>query len=425
MTEMRQVFKELFEKNLEIKTLSESYEAFEKSASKQESPPIHQLEMLIGSKGKYFSDSIGTHPDFLDLKEGEQRYQYICSVFVDISGSTRLGLKFPLEKVKFYKNAILRSAIEIFRLFGAHIHRLQGDALFAYFGHKALKKSDAVIQALNAATFLQEFNRTALTEFFEENGLEPLKIRIGVDIGNDEQVLWSHYGIGNVTEVTTTSLHTDLAAKLQHKANGNGIMIGENVYTFLDLPKEFYEVKKFVSGGEEVNDYYIVQQPNYSMRLFKWKEYLETFLYMPKSGEQNNGRLKLVCEVEENGIWNEYACNSRALDKQLNLRFTVIIHPSIKHMVQNVKWSVENHGEEASAENALFYRMESMDGKNVCQQSTLYNGYHNMICEIYDRYGKVIGLERFGVFIHNDIRPFKNLLPTLTLKEGEPDYVTT
>lgn len=78
--------------------------------------------------------------------------------------------------MKFYKNAILRSAIEIFRLFNAHIHRLQGDALFAFFGHKNMKKSDAIINALNAASLLQEFNRTALTEFFEQHNLSPLKL---------------------------------------------------------------------------------------------------------------------------------------------------------------------------------------------------------------------------------------------------------
>jgi len=59
--------------------------------------------------------------------------------------------------------------------------------------------------------------------------------------------MWSLYGIKNCNEVTTTSIHTDLAAKLQAKAPGMGIMVGNNLLEYLDWPEEFYnseETKK-------------------------------------------------------------------------------------------------------------------------------------------------------------------------------------
>jgi class 3 adenylate cyclase len=211
-------------------------------------PPKNELRALFGKKGKPFSENIGTHPDFVE-EINLPKEQYVCSLFLDISGSTKLGLKFPLQTVRLYKNAILSSAIEIFQVFDGHIHRLQGDAVFAYFGHKNMSKSDAIINAINAATLMQSYNKYTLSDFFESNDLPPLKIRIGIDIGDDSQVLWSSFGIGGVQEITTTSIHTDLAAKLQNKAPKNSILIGENIYQYIDLPNEFLKVRTFTSNA--------------------------------------------------------------------------------------------------------------------------------------------------------------------------------
>src|SRR5690606_5393984 len=124
------------------------------------------LRSLFGKESSVFSSSIGTHPDFADSTT-LPHHQYICSLFLDISGSTKLGLKFPLSTVRLNKNAILSTAIELFQAFDGHIHRLQGDAVFAYFGHKAMKKSDALINALSAASLMQSYNKHTLSKFFE------------------------------------------------------------------------------------------------------------------------------------------------------------------------------------------------------------------------------------------------------------------
>ena len=219
---------------------------------------ILELRNFFGKNGAVYSNKIGTHPDFVDLKMDDTREQYICSVFLDISASTQLGLKYPLKEVRRIKNAILQSSILIFQAMDGHIHRLQGDAIFAYFGHRLLPKANALIDALNASTLMQYFNETVLKDFFEGEGLDPIHIRVGIDIGDDHQVLWSHYGIDGAVEVTSTSIHTDLAAKLQSKAHRNTIMIGEHVYEYLDLPSQFVEVKSYQKHGEEKKDYYVL-----------------------------------------------------------------------------------------------------------------------------------------------------------------------
>ncbi len=106
-----------------------------------------------------------------------------------------------------------------------------------------MQKADAIIDALNASTFLQFYVSNNLKKTFEQMGLPPIKIRIGIDFGDDDKVLWTKYGIMNCSKTTTTSIHTDLAAKLQSEAFSNRTMIGDNIVTYLDLPTEFFQTK--------------------------------------------------------------------------------------------------------------------------------------------------------------------------------------
>ncbi|MBB3111786.1 class 3 adenylate cyclase [Paenibacillus phyllosphaerae] len=375
-------------------------------------PPLAEIRRLFGKPDECFSFSIGSHPDFCDLRDDEFQYHYIVSMFIDISGSTRLGLKFDLPEVRFYKNAILKSAIEIFQAFDGHIHRLQGDAVFAFFGHKGMKKADAIINALNAASLMQAFNKTTLTNFFEENGLEPLKIRIGIDFGDNESVLWSKYGIGDTTEITTTSIHTDLAAKLQSRANGNNIMIGENVYTYLDLPESFLDVKTYQENYQVVEDKYIIKSPAYSMRLFNWNKYLNQFSFLPKEGADvitSPDHFEIKCYVLFDGNEIEYRSNSFALEKGLRLKYvleTKFVKPSY------IKWRVENTGEEATKEGALSFTMDSYNDRLECYQTTKYNGHHNMVCSLFHRDNTLMAKDKFGIYVSDNKQAIKKLTPS-------------
>jgi len=78
---------------------------------------------------------------------------------------------------------------------------------------------------------MQFYNQNPLNNFFERYNLPPLEIRIGIDIGDDKSVLWSAFGIDRIEEITTTSVHRDLTAKLQDKSPINSILIGENIFT--------------------------------------------------------------------------------------------------------------------------------------------------------------------------------------------------
>lgn len=414
-SQIKSILDELFATNLPNDVLMTSnYRAIENMGIDSETdmviPPKFKLRKLFGKNGEPFSEHIGTHPDFMG--EDLPRKQYICSLFLDISGSTKLGLKFPLETVRLYKNAILSSAIKIFQVFDGHIHRLQGDAVFAYFGHKKMSKSDAIINALNAATLMQSYNKYTLSEFFKSNDLPPLKIKVGIDIGDDEQVLWSSFGIDGVQEITTTSLHTDLASKLQNKARENSILLGENIYKFLDLPDEFLRIKTFMKNNVEKEDRYIVHNSDlgvyYQMRELDWERYIQSFSFLPKQ----EGNLKyhapedfeVVCRYSESGEseLREYKSNTKTLEKGFQLQFQLQLKKilNIKRPYK-VTWEVQNRGQEATNAGNLQFYMVDHENNYTCYQETAYNGHHYMVCRLYNTQNRLIGKEKFGIFVND------------------------
>ncbi|KGX83131.1 adenylate/guanylate cyclase domain-containing protein [Pontibacillus marinus] len=423
MSNLNDIFDRLFASKIPKQNIVEAQEIsiFEKIAKshdiEQIRPPKQEIRDLFGKSNEVFSNTIGTHPDFKDVSMLPIN-QYICSLFLDISGSTKLGLKFPLSEVRLYKNVIVSTAIELFQAFDGHIHRLQGDAVFAYFGHQSLNKSDAIINALNAASMMQSYNKHTLSKFFEENDLSPLKIKIGIDIGDDSEVMWSEYGIDNITEVTSTSIHTDLAAKLQSKSPRNKIMIGENIYKYLDLSDEFFEVKTVIKDGESVEERYVLEESKshayYQMRVFDWEKYLNSFSFLPKTKDFNNyispTDFEVVCYVKKNDSdqYTRYFQSSSSLDKGMKVMFELFNYANMP--IGNIKWRVVNYGDEAEqSEKDLEYYMKDFEGEYFCEQSTAYTGLHFMECYIYNPESKLIAKDRSGIYINDEIRDFRKL----------------
>ena len=47
-----------------------------------------------------------------------------------------------------------------------------------------------------------------------------------------------------------------------------------------------------------------------------------------------------------------------------------------------------------------------------------------MICRLYNNRGNLIGEEKFGIYINDETRNFKDLLQTLTISERQLEYGT-
>jgi adenylate cyclase len=370
-----------------------------------------ELRLYFNKISKY-EENIGDHPDFIHLTNNTEKH-YIVSVFVDIKGSTKLAtLKgLDLEEVREIKNRILTTAISIFQVFDGHIHRLQGDAIFAFFGRKDKDKEEAIVDALTAVTILQFVFKNSISKFFEAMDYPKIDIRTGLDFGDDEDVLWSKYGVAGCNEITTTSIHTDLAAKLQHKAGANKIMIGDNIKNMLDLPNDFCDIKTYRENSEEKKDEFILnyREYKYKMWVFNWEKYISFFPQLPQNNflptlhqwQPYKDFLVICYYKDQDGMWKEYQRNSTALSKNYSLKFEVTFSDfGLKMLCNEIIWEVNNRGNEASEnENSLVFRTKNKDNNIFeCSQMTAYKGHHFMKVTLKSN-GRIVGEDRFGIFI--------------------------
>lgn len=255
---------------------SMSYQTF--SASENGILPSLQ-DLMIQVPERKLNQRLGLHPDFAHLKGTENiEDSAIVSMFIDIKGSTNLFKKYSNPTIVIIQNTIQRAAIHTCLIFGGYVHRLQGDGAFVYFGGKEINLETASKNALKAATIFTYFVKNDLKELFLEQGIEKIFTRIGIDLGYDEDVTWAMAGTGEISEVTTFSLHTSLASKMQSYAESNGIVIGENMVTESKISDDFYST--VASRTMNNADRYIFQIPEESFRYtqydFRWDKYLKT-----------------------------------------------------------------------------------------------------------------------------------------------------
>lgn len=338
----------------------------------------------------FHNTTIGPHPDFMDLESSEYINHHCVSVFVDIKGSTRLIEKYSLLEVRLIKDSLLTLAIEVANQFGGHVHRLQGDGIFLQFVRKNRTPNDAVINALNAVAILTQFVTVDLAEIMNQYGIKPLKIRVGIDYGPDEKVLWSHYGIPGCGELTTTSLHTDMAAKLQAKAYDNSILIGGNVKELLDLKSDFYSYFENLESKEKV--YYISSQFTYPFYVFNWREYLLSLPFIWKiSGsdklEVKEKNITLTCHIsnEDGTMVERYYPNSKSIPKNKKIVFRLLRDnkPFFKYDFERIEWNAYNSGKEATiAKENIHDFNKHFINKTECDSTATYLGHHYVECKI-------------------------------------------
>jgi class 3 adenylate cyclase len=274
---------------------------------------------IVGAK-------VGSHPDFIHLKGTDQtEYHYIVSVFIDIQGSTNLHREYELEDIYRITNTIQSAAIHTCLLFGGHVQRLEGDGVFAYFGGKNISKEKAVESAASACSMFTYFVENDLPNIFSEEGIENIKTKIGIDFGNDDDVLWANFGLLDVSELTTLSLHTSLASKMQAYANRNGIVVGQNVKDRLRIDEGVYDLVKN-SKGEIVKRYIFEDSKKnfrYTQYSFNWYKFLKTLPFIKADA---SGKLHIIEDnAEEERIkrlrnaTNLISTGNAFLDKQGNI----------------------------------------------------------------------------------------------------------
>jgi adenylate cyclase len=391
------------------------------------------IRRWFGKSPEINEGAIGSHPNFIHLKGKEEtEYHYMSTMFVDIQNSTRLALRYSLDDVRHIKNTILRVASETVRAMDGHVHRFMGDALMAYFGGRNQSKESSAMAAISCAAMLRILMQESVTPSLLKRGIDANDIgfRIGLDFGDDDEVLWSSYGYTDVTEVTATSFYVDASAKLQSMASKDNAMLGYNLIKFLEFPEALTLPKKEMQDGILREVPYL--RPNYTIEDEKTLNYairelnFQTFArLLPLPTE-----LKAIIAqdvVSRNGItFSAYVLNgaserrfypslSECLPKNKSVEFVLRAEPqALNGMRLPLKgmFTKQNHGSEAKNNQSCepevlnFTMQSSVDSyKNAkpCEQrfsrDTAYRGLHTVRAQLIDAKGQVVFDDTIGVHI--------------------------
>lgn len=233
------------------------------------SKSINESVNLIKGGAPVLGDlpDLGSHPDFKHLRyTDETEDHWIISGFIDVKDSTKLFNRFTKATVALITEGIVQASIFAVNLCDGYVHRIQGDGLMVYFGGKNKDKIESVKNALKAFAMISYFVKNDLKDFFEANSVTEIFTRAGLDLGHNNQVRWLYSGSGNAGEVTTCSLHTSLAPKMQSNAVSNGIVVGQNVVNQMTVRKYFTEKRN------PIWDY--GDGRTYSQYDFNWDKYI-------------------------------------------------------------------------------------------------------------------------------------------------------
>ena len=384
---------------------------------------IQSLFRPFYSKGNPQPPDIGDHPDFRYLKGTTEIVYYpITTMFMDMEGSTRLNLLYDPEVVRDIKNSFIRAAIEFIKTFDGHVHRIMGDAVMAYFGGINKDPKMGIIDAINCASLLCCFVEQGVRPYLQDyTGYDdPFGIRVGIDFGPKERVLWSAYGFPAMEEVTATSFYVDVASKLQHSAGRNQIMIGQSLQETLDFPMELLGIKTIQKNGEQEEEPFLKPNLtdregnpiNYKQYILKWRDYI-SFSPIPQNknllpkDENDLQIMPAILEVfnEETGSNLIPSC-SLVLPKNKWLKFKVKL-PYMPVLPYEIKATVENHGEDAKRKagekrgnHFKLYEINTPEKHNnfVHKEYTLYSGLHYLIIDIITRRGTEFRT-KFAVYI--------------------------
>lgn len=309
-----------------------------------------QIREVFGRGNTLNLSTIADHPDFKSLVYGGVKNQFITTIFIDIKGSTKLSLKYPdsLEFIYMFKNAVIKSCIEVIHAFDGHVHRIMGDAVLGFFGSTAVDKAQSILDCINAAAMLTVVLEHTIKPWLQQQkqdfDVRDFGFRMGCNFGDDEEILWANYGFGKVGEVSPTGLPVDLAAKLQGLASKNQIMMGQGILEYFNFPQDFSETK--VKKVNYVNEPVEFVTPNYLnadgsplnyiMRLLKTNKYILGLPLPPalklsvtsdigiKEHVVPNIRFELTAEIHDPyGRKERFISNSKVIQKNSKITATL------------------------------------------------------------------------------------------------------
>jgi len=162
-------------------------------------------------------------------------------LYVDLVGSTTMTLEMPAEKIAIIVSSFSQEMAAVIRQHHGYVLKFVGDAVIGYFvgeGNSLLLANNAVNCAKSMITIIQKGINPILNQY----DYPELMVKIGLDFGQNIVV---RYGADvENSHVDLMGPAMNIAAKIQHMAKPNQILIGSDVYQKLhpNSQKEFSKI---------------------------------------------------------------------------------------------------------------------------------------------------------------------------------------
>lgn len=172
-------------------------------------------------------------------------------LFVDLVGSTSMILNLPKEQLATIFTTFAQEMAYVIKRHDGFVLKFVGDAVIGYFVAEGLSASVAN-RAVTCAESMLKVIKFGINPILKNNNLPELKIKIGIDYGENTIV---RYGDDlQEAHVDILGPSVSMAAKIQDLAQKDQIIIGDDIYqklhdsiqeyfTALDLVKTHWNYK--------------------------------------------------------------------------------------------------------------------------------------------------------------------------------------
>ena len=185
-------------------------------------------ETKINESEQFLRDLVSSRVDMIVL-------------YVDLVGSTEITLSLPEEKVAIIIRSFAQEMSAVIKQHDGYVLKFVGDAVIGYFVAEALPLL-AADNAVNCAKAMIEVVEKGMNPILNQYDYPELKIKIGLDFGKNIIVRYGSDKDNSHVDILGPSMN--IASKIQHTANPNQILIGEDVYKRLhpDIQQQFNQV---------------------------------------------------------------------------------------------------------------------------------------------------------------------------------------
>jgi adenylate cyclase len=170
-------------------------------------------------------------PDPRYLQIGEARSIIGAILFVDIVSFTERSEQASSKELLLTLDLFLAEMSQIIDDWGGTVEKFTGDGLMAVFDTAHTTLSGMVKDSIDAATTMRFAISGPINSYLENNGIEPIRYRIGIDGGS---ILVGKLGVRSASDPVTIGWAANIASKLQSISPVDGIYIGDFIY--LSLP---------------------------------------------------------------------------------------------------------------------------------------------------------------------------------------------